>query len=304
MKTIKYILCLAVVLTAVGCNDDLPINEEQYKKVVYLTRAIDEVKNEYVNYAYNRDTIYISVSVSGTAHTDRDIRVTFREDDDAIARYNKRNLSSTDIQNMHLPSSAYEYPQEDIVIKAGENTAIYPVYIYPENIHCDSLFMIPVSIASVSAYEIRTEIDTVLLAKINTINNYSGKYHIRGTITNLQTEYKQSYDMPRNLVATNKNTVRIYHEAPETKNYLQSSTLTISVNDDKSLVFAPWNSFNITGGGGSYLPEMKLFELWYEYISDGVTYRVEGYLYEVPETEIGQEDIDDWIDEQLRLKEE
>ena len=89
MKTIKYIFCLAVILMTVGCSEDLPINEEQYKKVVYLTRAIDEVKNEYVNYAYDRDTVYISVSVGGTTHTDRDTRVTFREDDEAIARYNK-----------------------------------------------------------------------------------------------------------------------------------------------------------------------------------------------------------------------
>lgn len=305
MKTIKSILYLAVVaLTVVGCDGKLPIDEEQYKKVVYLTRAIDEVKNEYVNYAYDRDTVYISVSVSGTTRTDRDIRVTFREDNEAIDKYNKRNLSASDIQNRHLPAAAYEYPQEDIVIKAGENTAIYPVYIYPQNIHCDSLYMIPVSIASVSAYEIRTEIDTVLLAKINMVNNYSGKYHIRGSIINLDTESKQSYDVPRNLVAVNKNSVRVYHEAPETKNYLQSSTFTISVNEDKTIDFAPWNTFNITDGGGTYLPKMKLFDLWYEYTSGSESYRVEGYLYEVPETELEQEDIDDWIDEQLRLKEE
>lgn len=304
MKTIKYILCITAILMVVGCSDTLPINEEQYKKLVYLTRAIDEVKNEYVNYAYDRDTVYISVSVSGTLRTDHDIRVTFREDNEAIVRYNKRNLSATDIQNQHLPAAAYEYPQEDIVIKAGENTAIYPVYIYPQNLHCDSLYMIPVSIASVSAYEMKTEIDTVLLAKINMVNNYSGKYYMRGSIINIETEHKQSYDMPRSLVATNKNSVRMYHEAPETKNYLQSSTITISVNDDKSLAFASWDNFQISGGGGAYLPKMNLFDLWYEYTSEGVNYRVEGYLYEVPETELEQEDIDDWIDEQLRLKEE
>ncbi len=305
MKTIKSILCLAAAaLTIGGCDDNLPIDEEQYKKVVYLTRAIDEVKDEYVNYAYDRDTVYVSVSVSGTTHTDRDIRVTFKEDDEAITRYNKRTLSAADTQNQHLPAAAYEYPQEDVVIKAGENTAIYPVYIYPEYLHCDSLYMIPVSIASVSAYEMRTEIDTVLLAKINLVNNYSGKYHIRGSIINLETESTQSYDVPRNLTATGKNSVRMFHQDPETKTYLQSSTLTLSVNEDKTLSFAAWNTFDITDGGGTYLPGMKLFDLWYEYTSGGVNYRVEGYLYQVPETELEQEDIDDWIDEQLRLKEE
>lgn len=302
MKTIKSILCLAIVFMAVGCSEDYPLNKEQYKKVVYLTRAIDDVKEEYVNYAYDRDTIYISVSVSGTTYTDRDIRVTFKEDNEAISIYNKRNLSSADIQNLHLPKAAYEYPQEDVIIKAGKNTAIYPVYIYPERLHCDSLYMLPVSIKTISAYELKDDIDTVLLARVNTVNNYSGKYHIRGSIINLETGNKQSYDMPRKLVATNKNSVRVYHEVPETKTYLQSHTFTISVNGDNSLIFAPWNRFELTDGGGTYLPNMKLFDIWYEYTSGEEKYRVEGYLYEVPETEIEQENIDDWIDEQLRLK--
>ncbi|MDL2212936.1 DUF1735 domain-containing protein [Bacteroides sp. OttesenSCG-928-D19] len=305
MKTIKSILSLAVVALAMaGCSEDYPLKEEQYKKVVYLTRAIDEVKHEYVNYAYERDTVYVSVSVSGSKYTDRDIRVTFREDDDAIPAYNKRNLSASDIQNRRLPAEAYEYPQKDIVIKAGETTAIYPVYIYPKKLHCDSLYMIPVSIESVSAYEMRTNIDTVLLAKINMVNNYSGKYHIRGTITNLEAGSVQAYDVPRSLTATNSNSVRMFHEVPETKTYLQTNTLTISVNSDQSLSFNTWWSFDLTSGGGKYLADKKLFDLWYEYKVGNVSYRVEGYLYEVPETELEQEDIDDWIDEQLRLKEE
>ncbi len=305
MKTIKSILCLVVVLAMVGCKEDYPLKEEQYKKVVYLTRAIDEVKNEYVNYAYDRDTIYISVSVSGSTHTNKDIRVTFREEDEAIDLYNKRNLSAADIQNRHLPVAAYEYPQEDIVIKAGEATAIYPVYIYPENLHCDSLYMIPVSIESVSAYEMRTEIDTVLLAKINLVNNYSGNYHIRGSIINVENEGSQIYETPRRLVATGKTTVRIYHETPETDDYLKSSTITITVNEeDNTVAFSAWDAFPVTDGGGTYLPKMKLFDIWYEYTVNGTAYRVEGYLYKIPETELEQEDIDDWIDEQLKLKEE
>ena len=305
MKTIKSMICLAAVLVTVGCSHDYPLKEEQYKKVVYLTRAIDEVKNEYVNYAYDRDTVYVSVSVSGSIPTDRDIRVTFREEDEAIGLYNRRNLSAADIQNRHLPATAYDYPQEDVVIKAGENMAVYPVYIYPENLHCDSLYMIPVSIESVSAYEMRTETDTVLLARINLVNNHSGNYFIRGSIINVESETVQSYETPRILVATGKTTVRMYHETPETNNYLKSNTITMTVNEDNDTVaFTSWDAFPVSAGGGTYLPEMKLFDIWYEYTLNGTDYRVEGYLYKIPETELEQEDIDDWIDEQLRLKEE
>jgi hypothetical protein len=291
-----------------GCSEDYPLKHEQYKKVVYLTRAIDEVKDEYVNYSYSRDTVYISVSVSGSIATDRDIRVTFMEDNEAIGMYNRRNLSASDVQNRHLPTAAYEYPQTDAVIKAGETMAVYPVYVYPENLHCDSLYLLPVRIESVSAYEMRADIDTVLLARINLVNDYSGNYQMRGTIINKGNEAENSYEMSRRLVAIGGTSLRLYHESPETKEYMESNAITMTVNGGgSSLTFAPWaaeGGFPVTAGDGIYHPEMELFEIWYEYTQGDTPYRVEGYLYKTPETDMEQEDIDDWIEGQLRLKEE
>ena len=177
MKTIKTILCLVAICILAGCNE-YPIDEEQYDRFIYPTRSIDLVKNEYINYSYDRDTMYVSVSISGSKYSDKDVRVILREENGAIDLYNRQNRSALDIQFRHLPNSAYAYPQTDVVIEAGKSTGVFPIYVYPEQLHCDSLYMLPFSIDSVSQYEKRTKIDTVLIARINLINEYSGNYYI------------------------------------------------------------------------------------------------------------------------------
>lgn len=307
MKIINSFFCLFALFIIVGCSEDYPLKHELYKKVVYLTRAADNsgLKDEGVDYAYEWDTIYVSVSVGGTYPTDKDIVVTFKEDDEAISVYNKREKSSTEIQYRHLSPDVYAYPQENTTIKAGKPTAVYPIYVRPETLHCDSLYIIPVNIASVSAYEMNTK-DTVLLVHINLINKYSGKYYMYGTKTKFTEDgtkkdsLSTQYRLPRKAVATNKNTIRLFNESTETDKNLAANAFTITVNEaDKSLTFASWNKdkFEIISGTGVYLPEMKIFEIKYEYRLDGTRYRIEGYLYKIPDTTVEQEAIDDWIKE-------
>lgn len=301
MKTriIQPIFFLITILSLVGCEEDYPLNGEQYEQFVYLSRAVDEVKDEYVNYAYEYDTIYISVSVSGSQNAKSDINVTFVENDLAISAYNKRNLSNTDIQFRPLPTNAYLYPEDKVVIKKGETTGIFPIYVYPENLHCDSLYMIPISIESVSSCK-KVEKDTVLLTRINLMNRYSGRHFMHSTRTNLNSNITVSHQMYRQVIATDKNTVRIYNEVNEEEKNLCDHTFTITVNDsDNSLSFASWDNFEIVDGGGIYRPEMNMFDLWYEYRLDDVNYRVEGYLYKEPDTEVKKEFIEDWIEEQV-----
>lgn len=295
MKTIQSILCFIAMFFIAGCSE-YPINEEQYDRFIYLTRSIDLVKDEYVNYSYDKDTIYVSVSISGSHYPGNDIKVTLQEEEGLINRYNKENLSVTAIQNRHLPQSAYEYPQSEITIKAGQATGLLPIYIYPEQLHCDSLYMLPFSIKSVSSYEKRTSIDTVLLARVKLVNEYSGNYYMNGTKKNLQDKSEAPYLLYRGLTATNANTVRMFHDSNENLDYLQTTTMTLTVNEqDNTVTMSSWNKFELKSGGGTYLPDIKLFDIWYEYTQNGVDYRVDGFLYKVPKTAVEQEIIDDWI---------
>lgn len=296
MKIIQSVLCFMAVFVIAGCSE-FPINEEQYDRIIYLSRAnIDLVKDEYVNYAQEKDTLYVSVSISGSHYPDKDIQITLQEEEGAIDKYNKENLSASAILNRHLPQSAYEYPQTNVTIKAGQATGLYPIYIYPEKLHCDSLYMLPFSIESVSSYEKRTKIDTVLLVRIKLLNEYSGDYYMNGTMKNLNTKSGAPYLIHRTLTATNGNTVRLFHDANENLDNLQSKTMTLTVNEqDHTVTMASWNKFELKEGGGTYLPDLQLYDIWYEYTQDGVDYRVEGFLYKIPKTELKQEDIDDWI---------
>lgn len=295
MKTVKSIICLLAVFIAAGC-DNSPIEEEQYQKIVYLTHAIDLVKDEYVNYTQEEDTIYVSVSVSGTLSPNKDIKVVLQEEEGLIEKYNQAHLSASVIQHRHLPQNAYQYPQDDVTIKAGHSMGLFPIYVNPQKLHCDSLYMLPFSIESVSDYEIRTKMDTVLLARINLINDYSGDYYMDGVTRKLDERSQTPYLTYRVLTATGPSTVRMYHAVNENLDNLQSSTMILTVNNqDHTVTMASWNLFELKRGGGTYLPDMKLYDIWYEYTSEGVDYRTEGFLYKVPKTELEQEFIDDWI---------
>lgn len=299
MKIIKLIFCLTAVYFLIGCDNDYPLKKEQYDKFIYLSRV--EKKNElklydeHVNYEYDRDTVYVSVSVSGTEPSGKNVTVSFKEVDEAISVYNNLNLSTADIQYRHLPEEAYEYPASDIILKSGEYKALYPIYVYPEYLHCDSLYLLPISIETVSEYGIREGNDSVFLAHVSPVNDFSGDYYMDASITNKEEEYNASYQMFRTAVATNKNTIRIYHESAENKQYLQSNTMTITINDDNTVTFGSWNEFNLTGGSGTYLPKMKLIDFEYKFMNGDKEYLVEGYFYKRPITELEQEEIDDWI---------
>ena len=297
MKIIKLIFCLFAAYFLTGCENDYPLKKEQYDKFIYLSRVEreNEIYNNYVNYAYDRDTVYFSVSASGTEPVGKNVTVTFKEVDEAISIYNNLNFSVSDIRYKHLPEEVYEYPLADITFNPNEYRALYPVYVYPEALHCDSLYMLPISIESVSAYTIREGNDSVLLARIIPVNNYSGDYYMDATIYNLEAGASTLYTMYRTAVATNKNTIRIYHETAENSQHLQSNTMTITFNDDNTVSFGSWNEFNLTGGSGTYMPNMKLIDFEYTYTSGDTDYRVKGYFYKRPDTELEQEEIEDWI---------
>ena len=61
---------------------------------------------------------------------------------------------------------------------------------------------------------------------------------------NLSNNSEAPYLMYRALTATNRNTVRMFHESNENKDFLQSTTMTISINEaDNTVSMAAWNEF-------------------------------------------------------------
>lgn len=274
------------------------MDRELFLKNVYIVGNQDQIIDRDVDLGNATDTICVSVAVSGSLPSSKDVTVTIEEDPAEVTLYNERNVSGEDVQYQVPDQSIYSFPLEELTIKAGEVYNTYPIYINPESLQCDSLYMIPLRLASISDYE-RSENDTTVLVRLNLMNDYSGLYYVDGILKNTaNTNDSLEYKMSRNLVATdNGSTVRMYHYNNETDDYLLSHTFKITINSDNSLSYATWDQFVIYDGGGIYHPKMELYEFWYEYDDNGTRWRAEGVLYKERQSTKEQEELDDWLDE-------
>lgn len=302
MKNIILLPLALLSVLFVGCDVESPMNKDLYPQQVYIVGAPDKIVDRDLNIGNLPDTVTISVAVSGSRPSAQDVMVTVGEDQDAISTYDIKNLSALVTQYRKLADDTYTYPSNKLTIKAGQVYNTFPIYINPSTLHCDSLYMLPLKLTSTSAYTLN-ETDTVALVRINMVNNYSGLYYMYGVIRNT-TNVKDTlvYKMSRNLQATdNGQTVRMYHYKNEfvqgdVTDYRPSSTFKITVNADNTLSFATWENFGIINGGGKYYPDLKLYDLWYTFDNNGVTWKTVGYLYKDRPTTAEKRVIDDWIE--------
>jgi len=296
-KIIMFSLSLVTLLAGCG-EDESPMSRELYPQKVYIVGARNQVINRNIDLGNSPDTISIAVAVSGSLPLVKDVTVTLAENPDEVILYNARNVSGAAVQFRKPNAAVYSYPIDQVTIKAGEVYNTYPIYVNPATLQCDSLYMIPLRLSTISDYEL-SDNDTTVLVRLNLINQYSGLYYVKGMLRS-KTNPNDSvvYRMARNLVATdNGNTVRMYHFNNQTDQYRPTHTFKITVNSDNSLSFATWNQFIIHDGGGTYHPAVKLYEFWYEYDNKGTRWRAEGVLYLERKTSAEQEVLDDWLDE-------
>lgn len=296
-KIILFSLPLAMLFT--GCEkEESPMDMELFPQKVYIVGAQNQIVERDIDLGNIPDTIAVSVAVSGSLPLSKDISVTIEENPDEIALYNERNVSGEDVQYQKPDESIYSYPLDMVTIKAGEVYSTYPIHINPASLQCDSLYMIPLRLSSISDYEL-SENDTTILVRLHLMNQYSGLYYVEGMLKNTTNDTDSVvYKMSRNLVATdNGNTVRMYHYNNETDDYRPTHTFKITVNSDNSLSYSTWEEFVIHDGGGVYHPDMELYDFWYEYDNNGTRWRAEGVLYKERTTSADQEDLDDWLDE-------
>jgi hypothetical protein len=296
------LLSFITVLYLTGCDVISPMDTDLYPQKVYIVGAADRIVDRDLNIGYRQDTVSISVAVSGSRDAGQDVTVHIEEAPAAIEIYNSRELSEEVTHYRKLRDDLYSYPLDKVTIQAGNEYSTYPIYIQPASLHCDSLYMLALRLSSTSAYELNDQ-DTVALVRLNLTNDYSGLYYMDGIIKNTtNTDDSLSYKMPRNAVATDDgHTIRLYHYNNEFHNgdendYRPTHTFKLSVNADNTLTFATWSQFGLIDGGGVYLPELKLFDLWYTYSENDAVWRVKGYLYKERETDEEQRIIDDWIE--------
>lgn len=166
MKSItKYIVYCAVLMGLTACNENSIFEGELYKKVVYVLSETDLTFP--VTHSLNTPTSmgYITIYVGGTTSIDQDVTVTLERDPDLLDKYNHENFDLDEEKYAkELDPSRYTIANYTAVMKVGNPDPYVklPVEIRPEGLSPDSIYLIPLRIASCSPYEVNKDKSRVL----------------------------------------------------------------------------------------------------------------------------------------------
>ncbi|MDD4198936.1 MAG: DUF4361 domain-containing protein [Paludibacter sp.] len=160
-KHIYFILCVFLAFSFARCTEGIfDFDQEQYKKTVYIMSNNAMIYDRMTaDLDKSEDTLYITVGVGGTLATTEDIAFTLEPGDSLFKAYNKSNFDIDSASYARLlPSENYTIPLLDGVIKAGENTAIIPVYLKKlDRLSPDSIYFLDYKIKQLNKFEINKD---------------------------------------------------------------------------------------------------------------------------------------------------
>ena len=278
MKRLYYLLFfVSVGMAFQGCVDE-PMEKEQYKKQIYLVGIAQEggmiIRD--IDFAHLQGETFVSVATSGTLSPDSDVPFSIEEFDEVIDTYNSKFRSAADVQYRKLDAQYYSLTM-DGVIRAGDSYARLPLSVFPEGLHCDSLYAIPLRMKS-SVFPFPDN-NPPILVRIRTMNEYSGSYTYMGMTTNLNTQAVSAFNLTRNAVAVSSHTIRIQHQEVEDLSRIDAFGIVIQIASNNMLSFESWKDMQIVSGHGTYDPIKLSFSFEFEYInSDGVSFKTEATL--------------------------
>lgn len=302
MKKLAFFLISLLVISLAACNNKIPMEEGLWPETVYIVGAKDKIIDRSLNIGYEKDTIYASVAISGSLPTKENVVVTLVESPQTIEEYNRKERGSDDIMYRTLAEGIYSFPNENVEVKKGDVYGVYPIYIDPSTLHIDSLYMLAFKLEETSRFELAKE-DTVVMIRLNLMNDYSGLYYMDGVIKPVNDPNDSIvYKSPRTLQAVvDGNTVRMYHQKNEwskgSTDYRPGFCFNITVNPDNSVTLKPWDQFKLISGGGRYYPEMEVYDLWYTFEEDGVQKKTRGFVYKERKNDDEVRLINDWMEE-------
>lgn len=126
MKKLAFLSAVLLAASMVGCDNRIPLEEEQYPRSVYLVGAGEVMINRDLNIGYDVDTIYASVAVSGSLSTPSDVLATVVESPESVDAYNNKELGSDDIHYRNPGAGIYSFPQENVVVKKERCMVLIP----------------------------------------------------------------------------------------------------------------------------------------------------------------------------------
>lgn len=260
---IAYLLC--------SCTENV-LENEQYKKEIYIIGAYDRVLPLDVNYNTDYSETFFTVSSSGSLNVDKNVTVKMGIDEEIVHLYNQKFWGILNLDKYYKPLSqeSYNIPTlENTVIEAQKE--IYtrvPIQINTSLIHPDSSYVIPVRILEVSEYEVNRSGEKVLLL-LNMINSYAGNCKMDGT-KSANNETPKKIQKNKNLKAIAPNAVRLFFGTEnESQEVIDSKGIVITVLDEmlnetcNKVEVSAWNSALLSDGSGYYDTINRQFNITY-----------------------------------------
>lgn len=295
INIVFFLLLWSILL--ISCENDNPIDREQYFKQVYIVGADKKVQAFDVTYGDGPQSAYLSLATGGSLNIDRDVKVTVGHYDEAIDWYNNKYMIDEYIKYQKMNEYTYDIPSYSAIIKSGNVYERLPFYVYTKDLNCDSLYALTFRIEEVSDF-VKNEQDTVLIMNINLINDFSGVYQMTATqytIDNLGEETAPTTIIAsRELKATDEHTVRFFNAATnqsksgyETKeeyfNSINKNCITFKHLGENTFSVHGWKELNIIDGTAKYsydeILNSSTIVFSYDYImEDGTIIRIKGFM--------------------------
>lgn len=300
---IKLLLLLFVISLTTSCDREDPLSTEQYKKEIYINGAYNRVLTFDLPYGEAQDA-YISILASGSQRVDKDVNVKIEFNDELVTWYNDKYMFGAPILYQQLNPEVIDMPSLNTTLKGGELYTHLPFKINSSDLHCDSLYSIGFSIASVSEYKIREEGDELIFT-LKLINDFSGDYNLEGTKAELfeeqddqgETIWVESaaalpINVSRIFTATSDKKVRFVHDRNKQslsdfsssweprKDYFETidnfAIQFVQIDDSNTFTVEAWDKMEIMDGEAIFDAEEEIFTFWYDYMEGVVRHRMKG----------------------------
>ena len=177
MKYIRFLFVFASVLVVTNsCDQDQIYTDELYKNVIAIICSDDFNILEDTQMLGEEATGYVSVSCGGTHPVAKDVRISFFVDMGVLEDYNWSVYDADRSRYANLlPPSKYDMEQMHVIIPKGTYAGWMPIRFIPEGLSPDSIYFLPLSISSTSAYELNPE-KTNVLYRVLIKNQYAEQF--------------------------------------------------------------------------------------------------------------------------------
>ncbi|MDR0698323.1 MAG: DUF4361 domain-containing protein [Tannerella sp.] len=249
---IRYIILmvLAGVMTIFSCDNDELFEREQYKKTFALLSDDDgfNIFSEEHDLELTDSPGFISAICGGSLPTEKDINIAIIEDDDLLADYNSRNFGDeTGKHARRLPQSNYDIAKYNITIPAGERKGLMSIEVNANGLSPDSVYMLPLSVARFSSYEMNLDKRTVLyrvyMKNYYATNTSEVNYNYRSKIDGI------NYIGLKRVFPVHGNSVRIMAgniSFESNENIINSGAIVLTVDENNNVQITSWKNMTVT----------------------------------------------------------